>query len=66
VGDHIIIIFVGLLVGLLQGVIIMMLKMQNNKLTTICKDNAEDHRELWRRVNHHSHDARGKVIVEET
>jgi hypothetical protein len=63
-GEHVVIIMVGGLVGVLQGVIIMMLKMQNQKLTTICTDNTKEHDELWRRINHHSHNPAGKVVVE--
>ncbi len=63
--DHIVIAVVGLGVGILQGVVILMIKQLIKQIDKVCEDNDKDHSELWQRVNHHSHTDKGKVVVEE-
>jgi hypothetical protein len=68
---------IGCLVTGLTGALVYIFRSIMAKLDMICltkvdrencllhgRQNHEDHRELWERVNHHSHDSNGKVTVE--
>lgn len=63
--EHTTAVLIGLGVGILQGVVILMIKQLFHQINKICSDNEKDHKEMWRRVNHHSHTEKGKVIIEE-
>ena len=34
-----------------------------NKLTTYCEANRKEHDSIWERVDHHSHDDEGNVVI---
>jgi hypothetical protein len=69
--DNVVLAAFGGIIGLLQGVIILMLSGQNKKIQAVCSsverkadkgDNDTEHKELWERIYHHSHDiSDGKV-----
>ncbi len=47
--------FVGGCIGLLQGLIIYILNGQTKKLDSVCKDNREDHKQLFEKIGDHDH-----------
>ncbi len=49
------VIFVGGCGGLLQGLIIYILAGHSKKLDAVCRDNREDHKELFGKAEDHEH-----------
>lgn len=64
-GSEYVIAIIGFVIGILQGVLILMIKQLIYQFKKVCEDNEKEHNELWRRVNYHSHTEHGKVVVEE-
>jgi hypothetical protein len=52
----------GGIIGALQGAILLLINMQNKKIDSFCKDNREEHEDLYNHKNEHEH----RITVVET